>query len=65
MTKRSNSVRFTDLHSISYAEILKGNGFGLDEALKSIETVFSIRNSKPQGFNEYCHPYCKRVFNSK
>lgn len=37
---------FTDLHTISYQEIMKGNGFGLDEAIKSIEVVYKIRNIK-------------------
>jgi UDP-N-acetyl-2-amino-2-deoxyglucuronate dehydrogenase len=35
---------FTDLHTKSYAEILKGNTFGLQEAKPSIELVYDIRN---------------------
>lgn len=35
---------FTDLHTISYQEILAGRGFGIDEARKSIEIVHEIRN---------------------
>lgn len=38
------SKGFTDLHTLSYQEILKGNGFGLEEARKSIEIVHRIRN---------------------
>jgi UDP-N-acetyl-2-amino-2-deoxyglucuronate dehydrogenase len=34
---------FTDLHTKSYEQILKGNGFGLDEARPSIELVHSMR----------------------
>ena len=34
---------FTELHNLSYKEILKGNGFGLDEVLPSIELVEKIR----------------------
>lgn len=34
---------FTDLHTISYQEILKGNGFGLVEARPSIELAHQIR----------------------
>jgi UDP-N-acetyl-2-amino-2-deoxyglucuronate dehydrogenase len=34
---------FTDLHTKSYAEILKGNGFGIDEARASINLVHAIR----------------------
>lgn len=37
---------FTDLHTRSYEEILKGNGFGLTETKASIELVYSIRNQK-------------------
>tara|TARA_B100001989_G_scaffold252058_1_gene232952 strand:+ start:2556 stop:3503 length:948 start_codon:yes stop_codon:yes gene_type:complete len=40
------SKNFNDLHTKCYEEILKGRGFGLNEALKSIEIVSSIRNSK-------------------
>ncbi len=35
---------FTELHTRSYEEIIKGNGFGLDEAYGSIEMVSHIRN---------------------
>ena len=35
---------FTDLHTLSYQEILKGNGFGLKDSEKSIEIVHAIRN---------------------
>ncbi|HEY5746432.1 MAG TPA: Gfo/Idh/MocA family oxidoreductase [Chryseolinea sp.] len=37
---------FTDLHTKSYAEILKGNTFGLQEAKPSIELVYDIRNKE-------------------
>ena len=38
------SEGFTDLHTRSYEEILKGNGFGLEDTRKSIEIVSAIRN---------------------
>ncbi|MGD9826240.1 Gfo/Idh/MocA family oxidoreductase [Desulfobacter sp.] len=41
------SKGFTELHTVSYQEIINGNGFGLDEARPSIETVYAIRNTKP------------------
>lgn len=41
------SKGFTDLHTVSYQEILRGNGFGINQARKSIEIVHSIRNQKP------------------
>lgn len=50
---------FTDLHTISYKHILEGNGFGLDQAVKSIEIVQHIRNSKPIGIRGDYHPLLK------
>jgi UDP-N-acetyl-2-amino-2-deoxyglucuronate dehydrogenase len=35
---------FTDLHTLSYQEILKGNGFSISESRKAIEVVYEIRN---------------------
>jgi UDP-N-acetyl-2-amino-2-deoxyglucuronate dehydrogenase len=37
---------FTDLHTRSYEQILKGNGFGLSDAKSSIELAHQIRVSK-------------------
>lgn len=37
---------FTELHTKSYQEILKGNGFGLMDAKQSIEIVHQIRNNE-------------------
>jgi len=37
------SEGFADLHTISYRNILEGNGFGIEEARKSIEIVSDIR----------------------
>lgn len=50
---------FTDLHTRSYEEVLKGNGFGLQEAKQSIEIVHEIRNASPQGLTGDYHPFCK------
>ena len=52
---------FTDLHTRSYEEILKGNGFGLDEAYGSINTVSTIRNLEAIGLKGNYHPFCKKV----
>jgi UDP-N-acetyl-2-amino-2-deoxyglucuronate dehydrogenase len=52
---------FTELHTRSYEEILKGNGFGLDEAYGSIKTVSTIRNQEPIGLKGEYHPFCKKV----
>lgn len=53
---------FKDLHTKSYEEILKGNGFGLGDAYKSVEIVSQIRNITPIGLNGEYHPFCKKVF---
>lgn len=37
---------FTDLHNLCYKHILSGNGFGIEEARMSIETVYQLRNGK-------------------
>ena len=50
---------FTDLHTLSYLEILNNNGFGLNEARTSIETVYSIRNAKPVGLVGDYHPMAR------
>jgi len=55
------SEGFSDLHTISYNDILDGKGFGLEEARSSIETVYTIRNSTPIGCTGDYHPFCKRV----
>ena len=52
---------FTDLHTLSYKEILKGNGFGLEEARASIEIVHDIRNASVLGLKGEYHPFCKKV----
>jgi UDP-N-acetyl-2-amino-2-deoxyglucuronate dehydrogenase len=53
------SEGFTDLHTLTYKEILAGRGFGLKEARLSVETAFTIRNSKPVGLQGDYHPLLK------
>jgi len=43
---------FTDLHTVSYREILAGRGFGISEARNSIEIVHQIRNQEPENKGE-------------
>jgi UDP-N-acetyl-2-amino-2-deoxyglucuronate dehydrogenase len=40
------SEGFTELHTKSYEEIIKGNGFGIGETKAAIELVHNIRNNK-------------------
>ncbi len=53
------SEGFGELHTRSYEEILKGNGFGLDEASVSIQTVHDIRVATPIGAKGDYHPLIK------
>jgi UDP-N-acetyl-2-amino-2-deoxyglucuronate dehydrogenase len=55
------SKGFTDLHTLTYQEILAGRGFGLKEARQSVETVYTIRNSKPAGPQGDYHPLIKKI----
>jgi UDP-N-acetyl-2-amino-2-deoxyglucuronate dehydrogenase len=50
------SSGFTDLHTVSYHNIINGGGFGTDQSRPSIETVYTIRNSKPLGLKGEFHP---------
>ena len=52
---------FTDLHTVSYNEIINGNGYGLEEPRQAIEIVHKIRNSKPIGFKGEYHPFVKKA----
>lgn len=56
------SEGFTDLHTTSYAEILAGRGYGLDDARHCIETVHAIRTAMPltSTFREV-HPFVSRL----
>lgn len=54
------SKGFTDLHTLSYQEILKGNGFGLEQARPSLEAVHEIRNADVVLQPGYLHPFLNR-----
>ena len=53
------SSGFTDLHTKSYEHILKGKGFGMEEAQKSIQIVHDIRNTSISRKGNL-HPFCKK-----
>lgn len=53
------SEGFTDLHTRIYDQILKGNGFGLEDCRKAIEIVHRIRNSETFGLKGDYHPMAK------
>ncbi len=50
---------FTDLHTMSYKDILDGGGFRASEARPSIETVYTIRNAEAVGLKGDYHPFLK------
>lgn len=47
---------FTELHTRSYEEVLKGNGFRISEARNAIQIVHDIRNAEAAGVKEDAHP---------
>jgi UDP-N-acetyl-2-amino-2-deoxyglucuronate dehydrogenase len=49
---------FTDLHTLSYRDILNGGGFRIGEARAAIEIVHNIRTSTPIGLVGDYHPFC-------
>lgn len=52
---------FTDLHTISYQEILAGRGFGLEDNRVAITTVANIRNQEPLGLKGEYHPFLNKL----
>jgi UDP-N-acetyl-2-amino-2-deoxyglucuronate dehydrogenase len=55
------SEGFTDLHTISYQEILAGRGYGLEDARHCIETVDYIRTAPVQHTSADAHPFVKNL----
>lgn len=52
---------FTDLHTMSYENVLAGNGFGVDENRTAIETVENIRKQDVIKAGEHAHPLLYKV----
>lgn len=52
---------FTDLHTVSYKEIMAGKGYGLKDARNSIQIVYTIRNATPEGVKGDYHPLLKNI----
>jgi UDP-N-acetyl-2-amino-2-deoxyglucuronate dehydrogenase len=50
---------FTDLHTLSYEEILAGRGFGLEENRTAIATVAAIRDAVPAPRTGDYHPFLR------
>ncbi len=52
---------FTDLHTVSYEHILRGDGYGVEAARNSIETVYEIRRTTPVGIQGEYHPIINSI----
>jgi UDP-N-acetyl-2-amino-2-deoxyglucuronate dehydrogenase len=48
---------FTELHTTSYQDILKGGGYGIDASRQAIEIVHDIRTRTPAGLIGDYHPF--------
>jgi UDP-N-acetyl-2-amino-2-deoxyglucuronate dehydrogenase len=63
LTMEGNEIEFsdgfTDLHTNSYRHILEGKGFGLEDALNSIQTVYEIRTQPIAPLQGDYHPMAK------
>jgi len=56
------SEGFTDLHTISYSEILAGRGYGIEDARHCVETVDTIRSSAiTSAQNDEGHPFLRSL----
>lgn len=53
------SEGFTDLHTLSYQDMLQGRGFGLADALPAVEIAHHIRNATPVGLVGEYHPLAR------
>jgi len=51
---------FTDLHTLSYENILAGNGFGIEDSRQSIEIAHKIRNQELSIEKIDQHPFLKK-----
>lgn len=55
------SEGFTDLHTVSYREILAGRGYGLADARHCVETVNVIRSAAAQSAGALGHPFLQHL----
>jgi len=51
---------FTDLHTLTYQNILHGKGYGIEDARESIVLTDFVRNSKPLGIQGEYHPFLEK-----
>jgi UDP-N-acetyl-2-amino-2-deoxyglucuronate dehydrogenase len=53
------SEGFTDLHTLSYQNILSGNGFRIHDAYQYVSLCHDIRSRKPEGVKGEYHPFLR------
>ena len=58
------SEGFTELHTVLYADILNGGGFGLQDAKPSVELVYAIRGADEVAATA-AHPYLANALKSR
>ena len=54
------SQGFTDLHTLSYQKILKGEGFDITEVYHGVQLAHGMRNAKAVGLKGDYHPFCEK-----
>ena len=53
---------FTDLHTVTYQNILDGKGYGIKDVRPVINLLYDIRNSNPTGMHEdHSHPMLENL----
>ncbi len=55
------SEGFTDLHTVTYQDILSGNGYGLDDAKGCIQVAHDIRLATISRGSTETHPFVQKV----
>jgi UDP-N-acetyl-2-amino-2-deoxyglucuronate dehydrogenase len=55
------SEGFTDLHTVSYGEVLAGRGYGLQAARPAVEAVHAIRTARINSSHSDQHPFVRRL----
>jgi UDP-N-acetyl-2-amino-2-deoxyglucuronate dehydrogenase len=50
---------FTDLHTLSYQQILSGNGYRIQDAYPYVSLCHDIRSRKPEGLKGDYHPFLR------
>ena len=52
---------FTDLHTLSYARIIDGEGCSIDQARAAVSTLEVLRNANAMPLKGECHPLALKL----